>query len=121
MSEVRRRYKLGEVLGQGAYGVVYKARDGVEDKDVAVKVINLEDAGDEIETIQEEIVVMASSQHNIDESNLVRYFSRYRGTASPHPAPPTHTRMPPLTRTLLFSLHRIVPLPPLRYNCPATW
>jgi serine/threonine protein kinase len=110
MSEVRRRYKLGEVLGQGAYGVVYKAWDGVENKDVAVKVINLEDAGDEIETIQEEIVVMASSQHNIEESNLVRYFGRYRGIAFPIPHPPL---VPPLTQTLLFSLHRnIPPLPP---------
>jgi serine/threonine-protein kinase 24/25/MST4 len=74
----KNRYELLEKIGKGGYGYVCKARDKMGgapgcDKTVAIKIINLEDAGDEMEDINQEIAVMS----NINCTQLTKYFTSH--------------------------------------------
>ncbi|KAJ1412011.1 kinase-like domain-containing protein [Ochromonadaceae sp. CCMP2298] len=69
----KNRYQLLEKIGKGGYGYVCKARDTMSDKIVAIKIINLEDAGDEMEDINQEIAVMS----NINCTQLTKYFTSH--------------------------------------------
>ena len=77
MSYIKDRYKFGEWIGKGAYGVVHKAFDRELGLDVAIKIINLEDFGDEIENLSSEIVLMSHHQEVSHENNLVRYYASH--------------------------------------------
>src|SRR5881394_1762149 len=46
------RYELGAVLGRGATGVVYRGRDRVLCRDVAIKVLHLEVAGEDATSVR---------------------------------------------------------------------
>jgi serine/threonine-protein kinase 24/25/MST4 len=76
-SEIGSRYAKKEILGKGGFGTVYRALDTKENKDVAVKIINLEDAGDEIEDIQTEISIMASHSPSSGWNNLITYYNSH--------------------------------------------
>ncbi|KAI5605421.1 hypothetical protein POPTR_001G397600v4 [Populus trichocarpa] len=52
------RFSSLELIGRGSFGDVYKAFDKELDKEVAIKVIDLEESEDEIEDIQKEISVL---------------------------------------------------------------
>lgn len=54
------RYELMEKIGQGGFGYVYKAKDKETGSTVACKLINLDDASDSIEDVQQEISVMSN-------------------------------------------------------------
>lgn len=70
-------YTLNERIGKGAFGAVYKAIDKRSSNPVAVKVIDFEDAEDEIEDIQQEIAVLAQC----DSNYVTRYYGSYlKGT-----------------------------------------
>ena len=66
-------YTLQERIGKGAFGAVYKAIDKRSSNPVAVKVIDFEDAEDEIEDIQQEIAVLAQC----DSNYVTRYYGSY--------------------------------------------
>jgi hypothetical protein len=67
------RYCLREKIGQGGYGYVYKAIDTTTGEIVAAKLINLDEAGDELECVQQEISVMSTSTC----SQLTKYYASY--------------------------------------------
>jgi len=69
----RERFELQTRIGKGAYGYVCKAIDKVDGQSVAIKVINLEDAGDEVDDVHQEIAVMS----NMNCPQLTKYFSSY--------------------------------------------
>jgi serine/threonine-protein kinase 24/25/MST4 len=52
-------YELLENIGAGAYGEVFKAVDTRSESVCAVKIVDLEAAGDEIDDIQQEIHVLS--------------------------------------------------------------
>ncbi|XP_010545844.1 PREDICTED: serine/threonine-protein kinase 3-like [Tarenaya hassleriana] len=53
------RFSQFELIGRGSFGDVYKAFDKELNKEVAIKVIDLEESEDEIEDIQKEISVLS--------------------------------------------------------------
>ncbi|KAH0847117.1 hypothetical protein HID58_093959, partial [Brassica napus] len=53
------RFSHVELIGRGSFGDVYKAFDSELNKEVAIKVIDLEESEDEIEDIQKEISVLS--------------------------------------------------------------
>ncbi|KAH1127350.1 hypothetical protein AAZX31_06G221800 [Glycine max] len=53
------RFSSLELIGQGSFGDVYKGFDRELNKEVAIKVIDLEESEDEIEDIQKEISVLS--------------------------------------------------------------
>lgn len=67
------RYCLREKIGQGGYGYVYKAIDTITGEIVAAKLINLDEAGDELESVQQEIAVMSASTC----CQLTKYYASY--------------------------------------------
>lgn len=55
------RYVLLDKIGRGGFGYVYRALDRTLGRVVAAKLIDLEEAGDEMEDVQQEIAVMSTS------------------------------------------------------------
>ncbi|KAM7492569.1 hypothetical protein LguiA_035490 [Lonicera macranthoides] len=53
------RFSNLELIGRGSFGDVYKAFDGELNKEIAIKVIDLEESEDEIDDIQMEIAVLS--------------------------------------------------------------
>lgn len=72
-ADPRQRYELHSKIGQGGYGYVCKAWDNVDEKMVAVKIINLEEAGDEVDNVHQEINVMS----NVHCNQLTKYYASY--------------------------------------------
>lgn len=68
-NKVDEKYELNDVLGEGTYGVVYKARNLKNDKIVAVKKIWLEqdDEGIPSTTLRE-----ISSLRELDHENIIK-------------------------------------------------
>lgn len=64
------RYKLGNVIGKGHFGTVYRALDLITGKTVAIKQINLKDARkSDIEDMMQEASLLSSLTH----TNVVKY------------------------------------------------
>ena len=62
-TDPRERYELLSKIGQGGYGYVCQAYDLQCNKHVAIKIINVDDAGEDINDVHHEIAVMASNVH----------------------------------------------------------
>lgn len=67
------RFSSLELIGRGSFGDVYKAFDKELNKEVAIKVIDLEESEDEIEDIQKEISVLSQCR----SPYITEYYGSY--------------------------------------------
>ncbi|KAK9453868.1 kinase-like domain-containing protein [Dipodascopsis uninucleata] len=65
-------YRRDEIIGRGNFGVVYKGFNVIEKKVVAIKVLNLDTAEDEVKDVRREIALLAQLKQG-DAQNIVRY------------------------------------------------
>ncbi len=68
------RYEVTSELGQGAMGVVYKARDPLIDREVAIKTINLSLALDEREEYEARFYQEAKAAGRLSHPNIVTIY-----------------------------------------------
>jgi len=66
-------YVKQSVIGQGAFGKVYKGYEKKTKNPVAIKIIDLESAEDDIEDIQKEITILSQ----LDHTNITKYFGSF--------------------------------------------
>ncbi|KAK2968425.1 hypothetical protein RJ640_004431, partial [Escallonia rubra] len=67
------RFSDLELIGRGSFGDVFKGFDRELNKEVAIKVIDLEESEDEIEDIQKEIAVLSQCR----SSYITEYYGSY--------------------------------------------
>ena len=68
------RYTIGERLGAGAMGVVYAARDGELDRDVAIKLVQPQAGAPEEELVRQRMLREGRALARIDHPNVVRVY-----------------------------------------------
>lgn len=68
------RYEILSELGQGAMGIVYKARDPLIDREVAIKTINLGLALDEVEEYEGRFYQEAKAAGRLSHPNIVTIY-----------------------------------------------
>lgn len=72
-TSVEVRFELLEIIGKGSFGDVFKGFDKELNKEVAIKVIDLEEAEDEVEDIQKEISVLSQCR----SPYITEYYGSY--------------------------------------------
>ena len=68
-------YKLGEVLGQGSFGKVYKCRSTVTNQDYAIKIVTKESLNHPVlhKLMRQELEVLA----NVNHPNIMRIYELF--------------------------------------------
>eukprot|EP01018_Ginkgo_biloba_P009959 Gb_11756 [translate_table: standard] len=72
-SSIESRFHSLELIGKGSFGDVFKGFDKELNKEVAIKVIDLEEAEDEVEDIQKEISVLSQCR----SPYITEYYGSY--------------------------------------------
>lgn len=72
-TSIEARFESLEIIGKGSFGDVYRGFDKELSKDVAIKVIDLEEAEDEVEDIQREISVLSQCR----SPYITEYYGSY--------------------------------------------
>ncbi|KAI8801015.1 kinase-like domain-containing protein [Cladochytrium replicatum] len=67
------KYLRQERIGKGSFGEVFKGVDRKTGRTVAIKLIDLENAEDEIEDIQQEMAILAQ----LDSPHIIKYYGSY--------------------------------------------
>ncbi|XP_067936395.1 serine/threonine-protein kinase PAK 3-like [Watersipora subatra] len=70
----QQRYSLGDLIGQGATGSVYIARDNETDEVVAIKVVSLMQSQKQLGLLVKEIEALTSLRHD----NIINFRASYR-------------------------------------------
>ncbi|KAK9458891.1 kinase-like domain-containing protein [Lipomyces oligophaga] len=65
-------YRRDEIIGRGTFGVVYKGYNVVEKRVVAIKVLNLDTAEDEVKDVRHEVALLSQLKQGIGQ-NIVKY------------------------------------------------
>jgi protein-serine/threonine kinase len=76
MPAVTSLYRRDEPIGRGNFGVVYKGVNLETKQVVAIKVLNLDTAEDEILDIQQEISTLSKLSQS-DAVNITKYYGSY--------------------------------------------
>ena len=100
------RYRIGEVVGVGGMSTVYRARDELLGRDVAVKLFPPTPSVDDLRRQEAEIAVLAQLNH----PNLVILLDAGSGFAG-GPAPQTYIVMEFVAGPTLAALLQVGPLP----------
>jgi len=74
MSSIQNNYKLIEKIGQGSFGITYKAQNKKDNKFYVIKQILIKGLKkEEIESIKNEAKILSS----INNENVVKYYDSY--------------------------------------------
>lgn len=67
------RYRRGEKIGHGNFGIVYKGVDLQTNRVVAIKTLDLDAVNDEVESVQQEVELL-SHLSKAESSNVTKYY-----------------------------------------------
>jgi len=68
------RFKKGELLGEGSFGIVYQYWNGENGKIYAVKEINIERLSKRVKDVSQKLTTEIEILSNLNHKNMVKYY-----------------------------------------------